>query len=79
MNEVQQSALQQPELKPIRSWAVAAILLDYGVQPVSATADGPVITFWFRAQQASAVLGRWQNLKEQLDRFADAARSGTHQ
>jgi hypothetical protein len=74
MNEVQQSALHQPELKPIRSWAVAALLLDHGVQPVSATADGPVITFWFRALEASALLGRWQQLKDTLDRIAEAAR-----
>jgi hypothetical protein len=73
------SELKQSELKAVRSWAVAAMLLDHGVQPVSATADGPVITFWFRAQEASAILGRWQNLKEQLDRFADAARSGARQ
>jgi hypothetical protein len=60
---------------PVRSFAVAIMLLDHCVPPVGCTLDGLVPIFWFSQREASAVLARYGQLKQDLTRLVEATRA----
>ena len=65
----------QPDAAPVRSFAVAIMLLNHKVRPVGCTLDGLVPTFWFPSREASALLARYGELKQALNRLVDATRA----
>jgi hypothetical protein len=65
----------QPDAAPVRSFAVAIMLIDHNVRPVACTLDGLVPIFWFPQREASAVLARYGELKQDLTRLVDATRA----
>jgi hypothetical protein len=67
--------LMQPDAAPVRSFAVAIMLLDHSVRPVGCTLDGLVPIFWFPQREASAVLARYGQLKQDLTRLVEATRA----
>ena len=67
--------VMQPDAAPVRSFAVAIVLLDHNVRPVGCTLDGLVPIFWFPSREASAALARFGELKQDLTRLVDATRA----
>jgi len=68
-------ALMPPDAAPVRSFAVAIMLIDHNVRPVGCTLDGLVPIFWFPSREANAALARFGELKQDLTRLVDATRA----
>jgi len=67
--------VMQPDAAPVRSFAVAIMLLDHNVRPFGCTLDGLVPIFWFPSREANVALARFGELKQDLTRLVDATRA----